>query len=79
MFFLGLFFGPLGLIASLGIDNRYKCVYCRGRVNDRPQICPHCHSELFWIDDPNYFICRASGREEFERHERQRRELEGKR
>jgi len=49
---LGLFFGPLGVLAALGIDMRCECIHCCGRLNTnrrKPDICPHCQSKLYWL------------------------------
>jgi uncharacterized protein YbaR (Trm112 family) len=43
---LGLFFGPLGVIATLGIDLRYCCPTCNHKLNGTPKVCPQCHTEL---------------------------------
>lgn len=48
---LGLLFGPLGLIALQGFDYRPLCRTCGGplnRVQFTPRICPHCHTRLQW-------------------------------
>ncbi len=45
-FLLGLFFGPVGLIAALGLDDRYQCPRCRGRLDGRGEICQHCGQEI---------------------------------
>jgi hypothetical protein len=47
---LGLLFGPLGVIAALGLDSRGFCYRCGARLNRRPQICQFCHSPLIWTD-----------------------------
>ena len=51
----GFLFGPLGVIAALGFDNRPMCPRCGGRLNTdlmlRPEICQHCHVALKWHDD----------------------------
>ena len=44
-FLLGLFFGPLGVIAALGVDGRYACKRCGTRINESAEICPMCHAE----------------------------------
>jgi len=48
-FYCGLVFGPLGLIAMLGIDDRPKCPKCFTRLNGPVKICPGCHSRLRWV------------------------------
>lgn len=47
-FFVGLFFGPLGIIfaALSGDKHRHPCPYCRELVKDGASICPHCRKEL---------------------------------
>ncbi len=45
---LGFLFGPLGLIAAFGLDEREICPTCHGRLNGQPQLCMHCRSELYW-------------------------------
>jgi hypothetical protein len=46
--FLGLFFGPLGVIAALGLDNRAGCPRCAGRLDGRGLVCQHCGVSLAW-------------------------------
>ena len=51
---LGFLFGPLGLIAALGLDRRYQCSKCFGRINRGPQVnqpavCQHCGAPLVWV------------------------------
>jgi len=43
---LGLGFGPLGVIGALAIDGRPQCSKCRGRLDGKPEVCPHCHVRL---------------------------------
>jgi hypothetical protein len=38
----GILFGPLGLIAVLGIDRRDRCPFCYTRLNGPAVICPGC-------------------------------------
>ena len=40
--FLGLIFGPLGVIAAFALDNRPKCPACGGRLNGEVRKCQHC-------------------------------------
>ena len=47
---LGLIFGPLGLIATLGIDGRKCCPECRGRVPSGAKVCRSCRIPLAWRD-----------------------------
>jgi hypothetical protein len=42
---LGLFFGPLGIIAAGFLDARPLCHNCGGRLNGRFPVCPHCRIE----------------------------------
>jgi hypothetical protein len=46
--FAGVFLGPLGAIAALGIDDRPFCPRCGGRLDAEASICQHCHVELWW-------------------------------
>ena len=48
-FFLGIIFGPLGVVAALSLDGRPKCPACTGRLNGRARVCPCCHAALVWI------------------------------
>ena len=43
---LGLFLGPFGVIAAGFLDARGYCRRCHGRLNGRPEVCPHCHLGL---------------------------------
>lgn len=45
---LGLLAGPLGVIAALGLDRRRACRTCGGKLNGKPQVCPHCKSKFDW-------------------------------
>lgn len=47
-FMLGVLFGPLGVIAAFATDGRDKCSKCQGRLNGKPEICPHCGTKLDW-------------------------------
>ena len=44
-FLLGLFFGPLGVVAALGVDGRSICERFGARVFASAEICPQCHTE----------------------------------
>ena len=48
--FLGLFFGPLGIVAAAFLDARPQCPNCGGRLNGTRlapyPVCPHCRFEL---------------------------------
>ena len=43
---IGLLFGPLGVVAALGLDDRPQCSHCHGRLKTidlrMPKRCPHC-------------------------------------
>jgi hypothetical protein len=43
---LGAVFGPLGVIAALGIDLRPSCTACGEHLSKHASICPHCHTEF---------------------------------
>jgi hypothetical protein len=48
---LGLFFGPLGIIAAGFLDARPQCPNCGGRLNGTKEVplfpvCQHCRCEL---------------------------------
>lgn len=46
-FFLGLLFGPFGLLFICLIPgNRRTCPACKMRVHPEASICPHCRSEI---------------------------------
>src|SRR5438270_9229889 len=45
-FLLGLIFGPIGALAVFTLDR--KCPKCRGYLNGKPAVCPHCRSVLEW-------------------------------
>lgn len=45
---LGFFLGPVGVMAALGLDERHVCRNCGGRVNSRPNVCPHCKIVFDW-------------------------------
>lgn len=45
---LGLLLGPLGIVATLGMDWRAQCGNCGGRIDGTPKVCPHCRVELVW-------------------------------
>ncbi len=49
-FLLGLFFGPLGVLAAFAMDNRPCCPKCHGRLDGRPEVCRHCNSPIDWSD-----------------------------
>ena len=45
-FFLGLLFGPLGVIAAFAMDGRSSCSRCGGRLNGQPEVCQHCGATI---------------------------------
>ena len=50
-FLMGLIFGPLGVIVSLGLDGRRLCGKCHTRLNrddnkKLPTICPSCGTQI---------------------------------
>ena len=47
--FLGLIFGPLGVLAAFALDWRLQCYKCLGRLEGRASVCPHCRTELGWV------------------------------
>lgn len=49
-FFLGLLFGPLGVIATFALDGRQPCPMCRNRINTGATLCPACRSPLMWFE-----------------------------
>jgi hypothetical protein len=49
---LGLFLGPIGVIAAFALDGRASCPHCAGRLDGRGQICQHCHRPIRWDNVP---------------------------
>ena len=47
---LGLFLGPLGVLAAFALDGRSSCPHCAGRLDGRGHICQHCHRPIRWED-----------------------------
>jgi len=45
---LGLFLGPIGVVAAFALDGRASCPHCAGRLDGRGQICQHCHRPIRW-------------------------------
>jgi len=41
-FLLGLFLGPVGVLAAFRMDNRTRCPQCREPSNDLARRCPFC-------------------------------------
>ncbi|QDU14724.1 Double zinc ribbon [Gimesia maris] len=55
-FWLGLLFGPLGILVAFTLDNREKCLQCGSRLDGEAKVCPSCGTETFFeskstIDD----------------------------
>jgi hypothetical protein len=51
---LGLFLGPIGVIAAFSLDGRASCPHCAGRLEGRGQICQHCHRPIRWDTVPEH-------------------------
>lgn len=49
---LGLFLGPIGVVAAFALDGRASCPHCAGRLDGRGQICQHCHRPVRWDNVP---------------------------
>jgi hypothetical protein len=49
---LGLFLGPIGVLAAFALDGRASCPHCAGRLDGRGQICQHCHRPIRWDNIP---------------------------
>jgi len=47
---LGATFGPLGVIGVLAIDGRPQCPKCGGRLDGKPEVCPHCHARIVFAE-----------------------------
>jgi hypothetical protein len=46
-FFLGLLFGPFGIIIALAMKgDRIRCPLCKELIHKKAVICPHCRSNL---------------------------------
>jgi hypothetical protein len=50
---LGLFLGPIGLVAAFALDGRSSCPHCAGKLDGRGQICQHCNRPIRWHDSPS--------------------------
>jgi hypothetical protein len=46
--FLGLFFGPLGILVAFAVDKRTQCPNCCSRLGGLARECPYCHTRLRW-------------------------------
>lgn len=47
-FFVGLLFGPLGLLLALAMDYREDCPACYTRLNGPVHFCPGCRCAIRW-------------------------------
>jgi len=46
-FFIGILFGPLGILFALvSSGNRKKCPACKELIHKEATRCPHCQKEL---------------------------------
>ena len=45
-FFLGLIFGPLGIIIAAGSSSRCTCPFCMELVHHKAIVCPHCGRDI---------------------------------
>lgn len=45
---LGMFLGPIGVLAAFALDGRSSCPHCAGKLDGRGQICQHCHRPIRW-------------------------------
>jgi rubredoxin len=50
---LGLFLGPLGVVAAFALDGRPSCPHCAGRLDGQGHICQHCHRPIRWDNGPS--------------------------
>ena len=50
---VGLFLGPIGVVAAFALDGRAACPHCAGRLDGRGQICQHCHRPIRWDNVPS--------------------------
>ena len=57
---LGLFLGPIGVVAAFALDGRASCPHCAGRLDGRGQICQHCHRPIRWDNVPSELIDPAA-------------------
>lgn len=71
---LGLFLGPIGVIAAFALDGRPSCPTCQSKLDGRGEICPLCKTDLEWrINGP---IERKKPREKREKTEALRLEFQ---
>jgi hypothetical protein len=52
-FFLGLVYGPLGVVMALLLSSAASCPFCYEPVHGKATICPHCRSTLSLPHKPN--------------------------
>jgi predicted amidophosphoribosyltransferase len=50
---LGIFLGPIGVLAAFALDGRPSCPHCAGKLDGRGQFCQHCHKPIRWHDSPS--------------------------
>jgi hypothetical protein len=50
---LGLFLGPVGVVAACLIDHRPRCPKCREHIEMDAAVCIHCESKLKWVYSDN--------------------------
>ena len=62
-FMLGLFFGPLGIIAATLLDDRQRCPHCGDPVNRDFATCPSCRGAVHWVEGRPYNAAGAEDRE----------------
>lgn len=60
---LGLFFGPLGIIAAGFLDERQACPHCGNAVNNNFATCAACHGAVHWVEGRPYNASGAEDRE----------------
>ncbi|MFC1758180.1 hypothetical protein ACFL2H_05360 [Planctomycetota bacterium] len=47
-FWMGFFFGPVGVFGAAFLDNRPQCPRCGGRLNEGFEICQNCATTIDW-------------------------------
>jgi hypothetical protein len=52
---MGFLLGPLGVLATLGIDGRRQCPRCDGRLDGHGRVCQHCRVALVWVESQDSF------------------------
>jgi hypothetical protein len=53
-FFLGLFFGPLGIILVLVLKGDHQCPFCKKDIDKEALKCPHCQADLTLTSGPAF-------------------------